>query len=140
MPWYDNPLVVALMRHFVPGRQRSAPPPDVTELMGVDDELDWDPRNAAESYERGWRAGEQARADSVGGPVLRGIERGQAIHGRTLLIQLVYAVRDEQRARGGTIDGVVELCTLAAEGWIADTNFKEADYVRTIRAWQAQAS
>lgn len=130
MVWYENPLVWTFIKHFVSGRppKRDDGLEEGEEVVALDE--DWE--TPAQTYERGWFAGMQSRANEEGTPLLQGRLLGDAIHGRTMLVQLVESVRDDRKRRGvngSHADSDVELCLVAAEHWLADTRIKEVPLV-----------
>lgn len=86
-------------------------------------------RASVTEYERGWFACERARANDTGAPILKGRRLAEAIHGRTMLIQLVLAIRAEQQGWNGhtsrTFDGATLLAMRCAENWIKGTDGSE---------------
>lgn len=92
--------------------------------------------NRISDYERGWLACERNRADEGGAPILKGRRLAEAIHGRTMLIQLIKTMRDDQRRRSLRMDPDVELCLVTAQNWIDNTDGsagKATDFVQPPR-------
>lgn len=110
----------------------------IAEREGIDlasmdpdklDEMMQPYRSQMSEYERGWFACERNRADESGQPVLKGRRLAEAVHGRTMLIQLVMAVRMEQRGWSTHLPRIFDDTTLlavrCAENWIKATDGSE---------------